>query len=149
MALSVLEEPRTFAPKKFFLVIWLCTLVLAGLGMYVADWFSVPFWIWMIVAATCVRQIWVTRWVQVDTEGIRVRNILGRGRELLWDSITEVDDRVIPIRKENGFTVMKLSGEMQQRPGRVTTITVDSDIAGFDALRKIIMSAVPAAQQTV
>ncbi|MCB0714030.1 MAG: hypothetical protein KDD67_17025 [Ignavibacteriae bacterium] len=138
MSLVILEEPRTFPPKMSFLVVWIITFVFGVFGMIVADAWSGAFWLWTVVALVSLRQVWVTRWVQVDSKGIRVRNIAQRGRELFWEDVSDIDEREIPVRKSKSFFVLKVQGETKYRPGKTTTITIDSDIVGFETLREIV-----------
>ncbi|MGE3801370.1 MAG: hypothetical protein AB7H80_10145 [Candidatus Kapaibacterium sp.] len=138
MSLVILEEPQTFPPKMSFLVVWIITLGFGVFGMIVADAWSAAFWLWTVVALVSLRQVWVTRWVQVDNRGIRVRNIAQRGRELYWEDVSDVDEREIPVRKSKSFFVLKVQGETKYRPGKTTTITIDSDIVGFETLREIV-----------
>ncbi len=142
MSLGILEEPRTFPPKTFFLAVWFVTLGFGVFGMVVAETWSIPFLVWTAVTIVAFRQIWTTRWVQVDREGIRVRNLAQRGREMNWSDITDLNEREIPVRKGKFFVVMKLTGEMKHQPGRRTTIVVDSDTDGFEVLREVIRGMV-------
>ena len=132
------EESRIFPPRMFYLVVWILTLLLALFGSIVSPKPSTIFWVWAGIALIALRQVWVTRWVQVDEEGIRVRNIAQRGRELRWEAISDVQEREVPVRKDRPFRIAKLKGQMESRPGRETTIVIDSDTAGFDALIEIV-----------
>lgn len=128
----------TFPPKKFYLVLWILTFVIGIFGAAVASKPSFIFLIWIGVVLVALRQIWVTRWVQTDAEGIRVRNIAQRGRELRWEHITDVEERDISVRNKKSFSMVKITGHMPSRPGRPTTIVVDSDTVNFEMLRNII-----------
>lgn len=136
------DQPRTFPPKMFFLVIWVLTLALALYGVVVSPKPSLIFWIWLAVTLVALRQIWTMRWVQVDAEAIRVRNIAQRGRELRWENVSKIEEQEIAVRKEKSFRIVKVTGEMASRPGRPTTIVVDSDTVGFDVLLEIIRTSV-------
>lgn len=138
----MLDTPRIFPPKKFYLVVWLLTGVLAVFGVIMSPASSIIFWVWLAIAVISVRQVWTTRWVQIDREGIRVRNIVQVGREIRWDAVSKIEEREIPVRKERSFNLIKVTGEMTSRPGRLTTITVDSDTVGFDELTRIVRAHV-------
>ena len=132
------EEPRTFPPKMFYLVIWIVTFVMAVCGIFFAPKSSIMVWIWAGVALIALRQVWVTRWVQIDRGGIRVRNIAQRGRELQWEAVEEIQEKEVAVRTGKPFRLVKIVGEMSVRPGRRTTITIDSDTVGFDVLLALI-----------
>lgn len=144
MALNVLDSPQTYSPKGFFLGVWVVTTVmgLGGLALAIAS--GATWWFWVIILLLGLRQLWVTRWVQVDREGIRTRNIFGRGRSLTWEGLTDVEERTFPIRKEKFFSVITLRGSSDIRTGKGDMIKVDSDVNGFDILRQIILTMAPA-----
>lgn len=133
----------------FFLVIWTLTFALGVYGVIVSPKPSLIFWVWLAIALVASRQIWTMRWVQVDDEAIRVRNIAQRGRELRWEDITKIEEREIAVRKEKSFCIVKVTGEMAWRPGKPTTIVVDSDTVGFDVLLELIRSRVGAHAERV
>lgn len=146
MALNILEHPQTYAPKGFFLVVWVITALMGLGGLVLALVSDAAWWFWALILLLGLRQLWVTRWVQVDREGIRTRNIFGRGRSLTWEGLTDVDEQTFPIRKEKFFSVITLRGISDVRAGKEDTIRVDSDITGFDVLRQIILSMAPNAR---
>ncbi|MCE2502688.1 MAG: hypothetical protein J4G05_01320 [Chlorobi bacterium] len=140
MSLVALEESRTFPPKMYLLVVWIVTSLFALFGIIVSAAWSIAFWIWTAVLLVSLRQVWATHWIQVDQKGIRVRNLLFHRKEVEWDTITDVNEREIPVRKNKSFFVLKISGEMNVRSSKETTIMIDSDIAGFDILRELIQN---------
>ena len=144
MALNILDSPQTYAPKGFFLGVWVVTTVMGLAGLALAIVSGAAWWFWTVILLLGLRQLWVTRWVQVDREGIRTRNVFGRGRSLTWEGLTDVDERTFPIRKEKFFSVITLRGTSDVRTGKDDTIKVDSDINGFDILRQIILTMAPA-----
>ena len=146
MALNILEHPQTYAPKGFFLVVWVITALMGLGGLVLALVSDAAWWFWALILLLGLRQLWVTRWVQVDREGIRTRNIFGRGRSLTWEGLTDVDEQTFPIRKEKFFSVITLRCIPDVRAGKEDTIRVDSDITGFDVLRQIILSMSPEAR---
>jgi len=140
MSLVALEESRTFPPKMYLLVVWIVTSLFALFGIIVSAAWSIAFWIWTAVLLVSLRQVWATHWIQVDQKGIRVRNLLFHRKEVEWEKITDVNEREIPVRKNKSFFVLKISGEMNVRSSKETTIMIDSDIAGFDILRELIQN---------
>lgn len=144
MSLDQLTEPRTYAPKGFFLGVWVVTTAIGIAGLLIALLAGASWWFWVVVLLIGLRQLWVTRWVQVDSEGIRTRNIFGRGRSLPWQGVTAVDEKTFPMRKEKFFSIISLEGTSDLRGGTKETIRVDSDINGFDTLRRIILEMAPA-----
>ncbi len=139
MGLAILEEPRTFSPKGFFVAVWLLTAAVGAVGLIVAILSGAIYWFWIVVLLIGLRQLWVTRWVQVDTEGIRTRNVFGRGRSLPWEGVGDVDEQTFALRKEKFFGVLKLTGTSDVRRGMTETIQFDSDLQGYDLLKDIVL----------
>jgi hypothetical protein len=146
MGLNILENPQTYGPKGFFLGVWIVTTVMGVGGIALAIASQATWWFWVVILLLGLRQLWVTRWVQVDREGIRTRNVFGRGRSLTWEGLTDVDERTFPIRKEKFFSIITLQGISDVRRGKEDKIKVDSDINGFDILRQIILTMAPATE---
>ncbi len=140
MSLAAFEEPQTFGPKGIFLGVWIGTLVLGVAGVVIALVSDAPLWFWILAIVIGVRQLWVTRWVQVDREGVRTRNIFGRGRSLPWEGISDLQEKTFPLRREKFFAIIKVIGTSDLRPGE-TTIEIDSDTDGYDLLRGMIVES--------
>lgn len=176
MSLSVLDEPRTFPPKIFFLIVWIGTLLFALFGVAVSRPFSVPFWIWLLVTLVAVRQIWRTQWTRLDRDGMTVRNIFGWKRSLRWTSITRVDLKRIGVRRQGSFSLTSMfnggrtqegtTPEMPRRSsafsiltvegvrdgaddGKTTRLVIDSDTVGFETLGELVQGAVPGVPTSV
>lgn len=140
MPLAAFEEPQTFGPKGVFLGVWILTLVVGLSGLVIALVNGAPAWFWILAIVIGVRQLWVTRWVQVDRDGVRTRNIFGRGRSLPWEGVSDVQEKTFPLRKERFFALIKVIGTSDHRPGE-TTIEIDSDTNGYDLLRGMIVES--------
>lgn len=136
--LDLLDEPRTFAPRGLFLFIWVGTAIVSLAGLVISAISGIVPWIWIVTLAVSLRQLWVTRHVQVDAEGIRTRNLFGRGRAIDWSEVDEVEDREVPLRSGRFFGILKIRGIAAAGPGRPTVIELDSDIRGFEVLRDIV-----------
>ena len=149
MSLVALEEAQTFPPKVYFLVVWVLTFLFALFGVVVSVAWSVAFWIWIVIMGVSFRQIWTTRWIRIDEEGIRSRNFALQGKELSWNAISDVDEREIPVRKDRAFYVLKISGTTEALSDKETTITIDSDTVGFDILRDVIQNVVGSTSSNV
>ena len=141
MPLAAFEQPQTFGPKGIFLGVWIGSTVIGLAGLIIALLSDAPYWFWILTILIGLRQLWVTRWVQVDRQGVRTRNIFGRGRSLPWEGISDFEERTFPLRSEKFFSLIKLTGSSDLVP-RETTIEIDSDINGFDLLRGMIAEAV-------
>lgn len=136
--LAILDTPRVFPPKMFYLVVWLATLALSMYGMLVTPSENLAIYVWLIISAVAAWQVWTTRWVQIDSEGIRVRNILHRGRELQWGEIRRFHEEEVRLNK-GAYVLIRLSNENAGEPAlRPTKITITSDQIGFDSLRELI-----------
>ncbi len=140
--LSVLEEPRTFPPKKFLLIIWGTTLVISLAGIISSSGVEIVLYIWLVIAGVAFWQIWTLRWVQVDNEGIRMRNVFHRGRELQWEEVKEFHEEEVRLSGRS-FYVVHLSNKQSEADKRITKIQLTSDLIGFETLRTIIREAVP------
>lgn len=141
--LAVLSEPRTFPPKKFLLVVWLATLAVAFYGLFVTAMLRA----WTIVAWSAITfvsfwQLWGIRWIQVDSEGIRMRNMFRRGRELRWDEVTEYREEEVRLSGKP-YVIVHLSNRGTEGIVRVVRIQITNDQVGFDLLREIVRNAVP------
>ena len=136
--LDVLDEPRTFAPKAIFPIVWGFTGLAAIGGSIISLANDVTPWIWGIALLVAFRQLWIARRVQVDADGIRTRNILGRGRAIRWPDIDEVEEREIPLRSGRFFGIIKIHGTAEFPPHGKTVIELDSDLRGFAVLREIV-----------
>lgn len=138
--LAILEEPRTFPPKKVLLFTWGTTLLIALFGIAATPRIGASLMVWSIVALIAFWQFWVLRWVQVDAEGIRMRNLFQRGRALRWDEITEFREEEVRLSK-HPYIVLHLSNEGGDGP--TTRINLTNDQVGFETLRTIVREAVP------
>jgi hypothetical protein len=134
---------KTFAPKLYYLIVWVLTFLLGLFGVVVSEVFSVAFWVWLVVAIVAIRQIWVTRWVTISDDTIRVRNVVGVEAATEWSSVISWSEREIPVRRERLFIIVKLTGANVKRPDKKLTITVDSDTHEFDTVRALIRESVP------
>lgn len=146
MSITVLDEPRSFPPKAFYLIVWLATLVFVLVGAFVSRAGSIGFWIWIGIGLVSLRQLWAMKWIRLDMAGIRVRNLFGVSREMTWQNIGRVEDRDIPIRKDRSFSLLTIRGTIS---GKEESITVDSDTVGFDVLRQLVLNAAPESAKRV
>jgi len=141
--LAVLDEPRIFPPKKFLLFVWLATLAVAFYGLFVTAmlraWTIVA---WSVIVFVAFWQVWGIRWVQVDDEGIRMRNMFRRGRELRWRDVTEYREEEVKLSGRS-YVIVHLSNRGTEGLVRVTRIQLTNDQVGFDMLREIVRNAVP------
>jgi hypothetical protein len=144
--LAVLEEPRTFPPNRLLFVVWGVTLLISLFGLFAVSNTPRSFLFWIVIAAVAFWQVWVTRWVRVDQEGIKIRNIFQRGRQLRWEEITEFREEELPLQKRSYVTI-HLSNHGAGTP-HATKINVTSDQVGFESLRTIVREAVPKPPQT-
>lgn len=135
---ATLDTPRVFPPKMFYLIVWLATLALSMYGMLATPEENIAGYIWLIISAVAAWQVWTTRWVQIDSEGIRVRNILHRGRALQWSQVSRFHEEEVRLNKGT-YVLIRLSNEGSGEPPlRPTKITITSDQIGFDTLRELI-----------
>jgi hypothetical protein len=145
-SLAVLDKPQTFPPKMFYPIVWMVTLALALYGLIFTPDPGPALFIWLAIGVVAVWQIWTIRWVQVDAEGIRIRNILQRGRELHWKEITTFHEEDVALNKRV-YSIIDISNALPPDARRAIRIRITSDQVGFDALREIIREAVPKAQE--
>jgi len=142
--LATLETPRVFPPKMFYLVVWLATLALAAYGMLVTPSENIAIYVWLIIAGVASWQVWTTRWVVIDNDGLRVHNIFHRGRDLPWNSITRCHEEEVRLNKGT-YVLIRLSNEGSIGSAtRPTRITITSDQIGFDALRALVKEGIAA-----
>jgi len=141
-ALAILEEPRTFPPKRFLLIVWIITIVVALYGIIATIGNGRISIIWLVISVVAFWQLWTIRWVQVDNEAIRIRNIFQRGRELRWDAITRFHEEEVHLNK-GSYSLLRLSNEGGADISRPTRIDITSDQIGFDMLRDIVREAAP------
>ena len=139
--LAILAEPRTFPPKRFLLIVWIITLVVALYGLVVTLGNGRVSIVWLAISVIGFWQLWTLRWVQVDSEGIRIRNIFQRGRALRWDQITRFHEEEVRLNK-GAYALLRISNEGAGTP-RPTRIDITSDQIGFDTLRDIVREAAP------
>lgn len=139
--LAILEEPRTFGPRKFLVVIWALTLAVALYGLVETIGSAPALYVWIVVFVVAFWQIWLVRWVQVDAVGIRYRNVFQRGRELRWEEITDYREEEVRLSK-HPYIVLHLSNASSgiERPVRMK---LTNDQIGFETLRTIVREAVP------
>lgn len=140
--LAILEEPRMFGPRKFLVVIWFVTLAIAIYGLLETYNAGPALYVWIVVFIVAFWQVWLVRWVQVDADGIRYRNVFRRGRELHWDDITDYHEEEVRLSK-HPYVVLHLSNAGTAQ--RATRIKLTNDQVGFETLRTIVREAVPKA----
>ncbi|MEO5931671.1 MAG: PH domain-containing protein [Candidatus Kapaibacterium sp.] len=140
--LSILQTPLTFPPKRFLLIVWVATLVVSLYGFTVTLIGGEVVYVWMGIGIVAVWQLWTIRWVQVDNEGIRVKNVFQRGRELRWEEVTRVHEEEVRLNK-GAYAILRLANSGTTAGRRAVKIDITSDLKGFDALRDIVHQAVP------
>jgi hypothetical protein len=140
--LAILEQPIVFRPKRFLLIVWSMTLVLAIYGFIATPHTRGAIYVWIAIGGIAFWQLWTLRWVQVDRDGIRIRNIFGRGRELRWENVTRFHEEEVHLNKGT-YAVLLLSNEGQQGIRRTTKISLTNDQVDFPALREIVRESVP------
>jgi len=141
--LAVLDQPRIFPPKRIYIAIWGVTLVVALFGLIVTPYDGrIVVYLWLVVAGAAFWQLWTLYWIQVDGEGIRIRNLAQRGRALRWEEITRFHEEEVRLHKGE-YVLLVLSNEPTEAGHRPTKITITSDQIGFDTLRDIVRAAVP------
>jgi hypothetical protein len=134
--LEVLQHARIFPPKPFLVAVWIGTLGIAIYGVIVTPAYNGPLLMWSVIAGVALWQLLALRWVQLDNEGIRMRNILQRGRELRWEEITEFREEEVRLSK-HPYVVLHLSN-MAEGTSPVTRMKLTSDQVEFETLRTII-----------
>ncbi|MBC8144021.1 MAG: PH domain-containing protein [bacterium] len=139
--LAILTEPRMFGPRKFLMVIWVLTLVIAVYGLIETFGAGPAVYVWIVVFVISFWQVWLVRWVQVDEDGIRYRNIFQRGRELRWDDISDYREEEVRLSK-HPYVVLHLSGARVDG-ARPIRMKLTNDQIGFETLRTIVREAVP------
>jgi small-conductance mechanosensitive channel len=139
--LAILDEPRMFGPRKFLVAIWTTTLVVALYGLVETFNTAAAQYVWIVIFLVSFWQIWLIRWVQVDADGIRYRNIFQRGRELRWEEITDYREEEVRLSK-HPYVVLHLSNASGTTP-RPTHMKLTNDQVGFETLRTIVREAVP------
>lgn len=139
--LAILEEPRMFGPRKFLMVVWALTLVVALYGLIGTEGSTPALYVWIVVFLVAFWQIWLVRWVQVDADGIRYRNVFQRGRELRWDDITDYREEEVRLSK-HPYVVLHLSNA-SSGTRRAVRMKLTNDQVGFETLRTIVREAVP------
>lgn len=140
--LAVLQEPRIFPPKRFLLIVWIVTLLLAVYGLIATPGEEMVIYVWLIIAVIAFWQVWTLRWVEVDNEAIRVRNIFQRGRELRWEEVTRFHEEEVRLNK-GSYVLLLLSNEGAKDQQRPIKISLTSDQVGFETLREIIREVAP------
>lgn len=144
--LAILEEPRTFPPKKFLLGLWGVTLLVALYGIIITPmiggWALGPLSVWVVISGIAFWQIWSVRWVQVDNDGIRMRNLFRRGRELRWADVKEFHEEEVRLSKRP-YIIIHLSNRGGEGVVRITKIQLTNDQVEFEMLRQIVREAVP------
>lgn len=140
--LAVLNEPRTFPPNRLLLVVWGVTLLMALFGLITVPLLEPALLFWVAIAVIAFWQVWTTRWVQMDEEGIRTRNIFQRGRQLRWEEITEFREEELPLQKRS-YTTIRISNRVPEGSALLTRISITSDQVGFETLRTIVREAIP------
>ncbi len=143
--LSVLDIPRIFPPKKLLVALWIGTCVIAVYGLIASGSLNGAVVIWAIIAGIAIWQLWTIRWVRVDSEGVRMRNLFQRVRSLRWEDITDFYEEEVRLSK-HPYVVLHLSNRRRGEGNQpVTKIDLTSDQVGFETLRAIVREAVPKA----
>lgn len=142
--LALLEEARTFPPKRFLLIIWMATLAIAIYGLIATPREEGALYVWLGIGAVAFWQVWTLRWVQVDNQAIRVRNVFQRGRELRWDQVRRFHEEEVRLNK-GIYTVLMLSDENAEGGRRPTRIKLTDDQVNFEMLRDIVRQMAPPA----
>jgi hypothetical protein len=139
--LAILDEPRVFGPRRFLVTIWTVTLFIALYGLVASFNVGPAQYVWTGVFIVSLWQIWLVRWVQVDSDGIRYRNVFQRGRALRWEEITDYREEEVRLSK-HPYIVLHLSNASSGAP-RPTRMKLTNDQIGFETLRTIVREAVP------
>jgi hypothetical protein len=139
--LAILDQPRVFGPRKFLVVIWGLTLVVALYGLVETLNAGPALYVWIVVFVVSFWQIWLVRWVQVDADGIRYRNVFQRGRELRWEEITDYREEEVRLSK-HPYIAIHLSNASSGADTPVR-MKLTNDQVGFETLRTIVREAVP------
>jgi hypothetical protein len=140
--LAILEQPIVFPPKRFLLVVWGLTLAIAVYGFIATPNTRGAIYVWIVIGTVALWQVWTLRWVEVDSEGIGVKNIFGQGRRLRWEEVTRFHEEEVHLNKGT-YAVLLLSNEGQAGAGRIKKISLTNDQLDFARLREIIREAVP------
>ena len=138
--LAILDEARIFPPKRFLLIVWSITLLIAIYGSIATPGSRGALYVWITIGAVAFWQLWTLRWVEVDQEGIRIRNIFRQGRGLRWEEITRFHEEEVRLNKGT-YAAILLSNE--GNTDRPTKISLTNDQQDFSTLREIVREAVP------
>jgi Bacterial PH domain len=139
--LAILEQPIVFPPKRFLLIVWVLTLSFAIYGFIATPHTRGAIYVWIVIGGVAIWQLWTLRWVQVDRDGIRTRNIFQRGRGLRWEEVTRFHEEEVHLNKGT-YAVLFLSNE-GSAGGRRTKISLTNDQVDFNSLREIVRESVP------
>lgn len=140
--LVVLEEPRVFPPRKLLLGIWAVTLLLALYGIIVSAAIGAAMYVWLVIGGVSFWQLWILRWVHVDADGIRYRNLFQQGRALRWVDITAYREEEVRLSK-HPYVVLHISDQKSDEDKSATRMKLTNDQVGFETLRTIVREAVP------
>lgn len=139
--LAIPDEPITFPPRRFLLIVWGITMAIALYGFILTPHTQGALYVWSVIAAVAFWQLWTLRWVRVDSDGIEVRNIFKQGRALRWEEVTRFHEEEVHLNKGT-YAVLFLSNEGSSG-GHLTKISLTNDQVDFNALREIVREAVP------
>ena len=118
------------------------TLAIALYGLIATPGTKGAMYVWLVIGAVAFWQIWTLRWVQVDNEAIRVRNIFRRGRELRWSEVRRFHEEEVRLNK-GIYTVILLSNEPSSGSKRPVRIKLTDDQIDFQTLRDIVREMAP------
>jgi hypothetical protein len=140
--LAILDQARIFPPKRFLLIVWSVTLLIALYGFIATPSSQGATYVWLTIGAVAFWQLWTLRWVEVDQDGIRVRNIFKQQRGLRWEEITRFHEEEVRLNKGT-YAALLLSNEGAPDQSRLVRISLTNDQQDFPTLREIVREAVP------
>jgi hypothetical protein len=141
MKLAILDVPHTFPPRTFLLTVWIATFLCAVFGIVATPGYTLAIYAWLVISLVSLWQLWTLWWVQLNRDGIRVRNIFGIARTLRWDEITNFKEEEVRLNK-GVYRVIRISNLGGGEQTRITKITLTNDQRDFTTMCEIVRSAV-------
>lgn len=140
--LATLDEPQIYPPRRFLMIVWIITFLVAIYGIIATPGFTVAIYAWSVISVVAVWQLWTLRWVELNNDSIRTRNIFRHACSLRWDEVTEFKEEEVRLNKGT-YTVLRLSNEGTAGVTKPTKIALTNDQQNFTQLRDIVRNAVP------
>ncbi|MBS1912795.1 MAG: hypothetical protein JST22_12475 [Bacteroidetes bacterium] len=140
--LAALEERHVFPPRRFLVVIWIGTLLIAIIGLIATPGFTVKIYSWGVITVVALWQLWTLRWISVDRDGVTARNIFRYERAIGWNEIVAFQEQTVQLSKGT-YTVLRLSKYESPGVTRTKTIALTNDQMNFTLLCDLVRASVP------